>query len=98
MSNVKKGSGSGVPSELAMPGMTGAVKVTPNTIDGEMAGMAGKAKMNFKHPPLGPEQSYEDGEMRNPAGEEDKPSKMGGKAGIKHRSTSGAPGHTITGN
>ena len=115
MSNVKmeKG-GSMVPAELAFPGMTGNVKRPPETISGVMGTAAGKAKMNFKHKPLGPETHYEDGEVTNPAGEEDKGSVMGGKMGIKgskgtkasggrtgsikHRSTSGAPGHTITGN
>ena len=115
MSNVKmEKSGGGVPAELAFPGMTGNVKRPPETITGELAGAKGKAGMNFKHKPLGPETHYEDGEVTNPAGEEDKGSVMGGKMGIKgskgskasggrtgtmkHRSTSGAPGHTITGN
>jgi len=115
MSNVKKGMGAGVPAELQTPGMTGMVKLPPNTIENEIRGASGKAKMNFKHKPLGPEHHYEDGEMVDPANEEDKGSVMGGKVGIKgdkghkaagtgrtgtikHRSTSGAPGHTITGN
>jgi hypothetical protein len=115
MSNVKMEKGRGaVPAELEIPGMTGNVKRPPETITGELSGAKGKAGMNFKHKPLGPEQHYEDGEMIDPANEEDKGSVQGGKLGIKgskgskaaghrtgtikHRSTSGAPGHTITGN
>jgi hypothetical protein len=105
---------SAVPAELELPGITGMVKRPPNTIADEIAGSSHKAGMNFKHKQLGPEQHYEDAEMIDPATEEDKGSVMGGKIGIKgskghksgngrtgtikHRSTSGAPGHTITGN
>lgn len=84
MSNVRKEMGrSRVPTELEMPGMTGAVKKPPNTIDDELRGASGKAGMNFKHKPLGPETHYEDGEQIDVAREEDKGSVMGGKIGIK---------------
>jgi hypothetical protein len=93
MSNVKKGGGSGSPPEIYRgEGFPGECKYPPETIKSEMSGASGKAKMNFKHPPLGPEQHYidsEDGgkEMASHEGEKEP----------KHRSTSGVPGHAIEG-
>ena len=116
MSNVKMGKGgdgmSSVPGELRLGTMV--TRMPPNTIESQVALAKGKAGMNFKHPPLGPEQSYEDGEMANIAGVEDKggagmlnassgggnkktEGKSGGGKKPRHRSTSGAPGHSLTG-
>jgi hypothetical protein len=111
MSNVKVGGGGGtVPGELRLDAMK--VRMPPDTISSQVDMASGKAKMNFKHAPLGPEQDYENGENANIEGVEDKGGagmlnsdsgsgrkKTEGKTGGKmgHRSTSGAPGHTITG-
>jgi hypothetical protein len=104
MSNVRKEKGGGgVPEELRLLGATGDVKKPPDTITGELSGASGKAKMNFKHRPLGPETDYVDGETGDPSRMEDRADKMKGKESekgdrIKHRSTSGAAGHGIVGN
>ncbi len=104
MSNVRKEKGGGgVPEELRLRGVTGDVKRPPNTISDELSGASGKAKMNFKHPPLGPETGYVDGETASIARNEDSKDRMKGKESergdrIKHRSTSGAAGHGIVGN
>jgi len=92
MSNVKghKG-GSSVPGIYEGEGHPGAPKLPPETISHELSHASGKAKMNFKHPPLGPEQHYEGGEEHHGRGREE------GEHEPKHRSTSGAPGHSIAG-
>ncbi len=112
MSNVKvEGGGGKVPAELRMDAMK--VRMPPDTISSQVDMASGKAKMNFKHAPLGPEQDYEDGENANIEAVEDKGGggmlnshsgegrkKTEGSSGKKkpmHRSTSGAPNHTITG-
>jgi hypothetical protein len=95
MSNVMNGGGGGtVPEIYKGEGHPGECKYPPETIESEVSRAGGKAKMNFKHPPLGPEQHYidsEEGGAKEPAaeGDEKKP---------KHRATSGIPGHTLTGN
>ncbi len=63
--NVKKPMKSGVPEEYRLPGATGDVALPPETISRQRKLASGKAGMNFKHPPLGPDQSYEDGEMKH---------------------------------
>jgi len=88
MSNVKKGKGSNsVPGIYKGMDSVGECKYPPDTIHSQMAHAKGKAKMNFAHPPLAPEMHYvdkEEGEGKDPKTE--------------HRSTSGVPGHTLTGN
>ncbi len=63
--NVKKPMKSGVPAELALPGATGDVVLPPETISRQRKMASGKAGMNFKNPQLGPDQTYEDGEMKH---------------------------------
>jgi hypothetical protein len=61
MSNVKKGGGkSSIPEILQEPDFE--LRMPPETIEHAVSGASGKAKMNFKHPPLAPGQTYEDGE------------------------------------
>lgn len=92
MSNVRKEKGGGgVPGIYEGEGHTGKPKLPPETISSEMSRAGGKAKMNFKHPPLGPEQHYEEGEEHGGRGGEES------EKGPKHRSVSGTPGHTIAG-
>ena len=108
MSNVKmeKG-GSGVPEIYKGEGHPGDCKYPPETIKSEVSGASGKAKMNFRHPPLGPEQHYvdsEEGGAKLPAaegdtGEHGEPGhKADGDGKPRHSSTSGAPGHGLVGN
>ncbi len=93
MSNVKKGhGGDNVPAIYKGEGHPGECRYPPDTIKHEVMHASGKAKMNWKHEPLGPEQHYidsEEGGKEMASHEGDKP---------KHRSTSGVPGHTLTGN
>jgi hypothetical protein len=109
MSNVRKGmGGDNVPEIYRGEGYPGGCKYPPETIKHEVSGASGKAKMNFTHPPLGPEQHYvdsEEGGAMLPAAEGDKgehgePGHHADGDGKKprHRSTSGVPGHTLTGN
>ena len=123
MSNVKTGMGGGgmsmVPAELRLGTMV--TRMPPNTIESQVNMAKGKAGMNFKHPPLGPEHVYEDSEMGDVARTEDGggagmlnansgsgntmtegksgggKAKGGGGKKPRHRSTSGVPGHTVTG-
>jgi len=107
MSNVMKGKGGGgVPEIYKGEGHPGGCKYPPETIKSEVSGASGKAKMNFTHPPLGPEQHYvdsEEGGAKLPAaegdtGEHGEPGHAADGKKPKHRSTSGVPGHTLTGN
>jgi hypothetical protein len=61
MANVKKGGGTNdIPEILRERDFE--MRMPPETIEHEVSGAKGKAKMNFKHPPLAPGQTYEDGE------------------------------------
>lgn len=107
MANVKQHEGDGsVPGIYEGEGHPGACKYPPETIKHEVSMASGKAKMNWTHPPLGPEQHYidsEEGGKKMAAAEGEGhggPSKHTTHSGHKpkHRSTSGVPGHTLTGN
>jgi len=56
-----------VPSEYVLPGSShnGGLQLPPETISRQRGLAKGKAGMNFKNKPLGPDQSYEDGEMKH---------------------------------
>jgi hypothetical protein len=107
MSNVRKGGhGGSVPAIYEGEGHPGACKYPPETITREVSGASGKAKMNWTHEPLGPEQHYVDSEeggaklpgAEGDTGEHGEPGhKAGGMKKPRHRSVSGTPGHTLQG-
>lgn len=51
--NVKKGEGSNAIPSVYKPGKAEETVITPKTIESDRSKASGKAKMNFKHEPLG---------------------------------------------
>ena len=86
MSNVKHGEGSAastVPGVLHPDGPV-PMRFPPETIHHEVSGAHAKAKMNFEHAQLGPEQHYTEGEEADVSSREAEKEHEHAKGGVHH--------------